>query len=986
MAEVAGFVASIAQIASAGIRLSSVLYDSARQEVADIADHAKTTAIALDGVGRIIRDDGTHDVSKTALSEAADLAKRCEAVFADVQDFVEKGNILGQDEKKTSRAHEQQKEQRTEVLRRRLDSLKHSILLLLHVLQLANAQAKGNVDNNLIAQERESIRDLHQRQQDSLKALHALESKFGEVVFSDDETLNGSAAPSRVPTINFLVNSSARGVPSGGKDSGFDRSTVQALSALSDKPETSDSDNSDETVTDDDEDLTVNELAHCATHVKKLLKRVTALQRSCEIGNGQARGRFPRNKVLKLYRRFCRKFESQLAGHTSATPTVAPLPNVQFPYQYNQRVQPREATRDSHPQNHISGALPDPSGTPADQAALQTQLQSRQSSTHTARPAVEAQYASAPPAWIISSEPLGPGNRPKLPPLISSVPAVPHASHASPTSEMMSPADDHDAKYSGTDGDGEHGSHETGPVVYTKTGRISKAKKGLKVHVCEECGRSFTRAEHLRRHQKNHGPNQVRCELCGKVFFRADLLQRHLERHKDLPQGYRFSNAPAPNEEGTSPVADDQHHRHILPAPGNAAPGILPHHSPSGRSVNSSGASGVPTPSEVPAASPAVKLRPQAAHTSRNVPASALGHLPNTNIESGKISSDKEGVNWRLAETDAQSYRKRKHYRTVSQTDGDSSGIDDRTSAHAAHRTPDMIDRSRSGSRSLSLVMPQDDRDHALLGSSRPEHRQRPELVSPHGGPPLTALSPSVAGRRSTSRPSTGVSEPANTQASAPGKPSSRPESPEPESPYSLATINRYIQNQGPQPGVQDPASDVSPKISMNPCERCREYSIKCDGKIPSCTACATTKYAGECSFASMSAYPAHLAGANAGPVGHKFYENIGAVTRQAVAEAQAQQQQRLQPPVTSDAQEYNSEEDLPSPYLKPRDRGQHVPRMSLDGAAEGQRGRKRKAQDGGEGKAHERKRSKGEHGGGSTSSGKDIVDLLLKEWTVPVS
>ncbi|KAJ4356752.1 uncharacterized protein N0V89_004788 [Didymosphaeria variabile] len=1048
MAAVAGFVASIAQIASAGIRLSSVLYDAAsgdahtQQEVADIADDVKTTAIALDGVGRIIGEDVAHDVSRTALSEAGDLAKRCEAVFGDVQEFIEKGNNPGQDEKKTSRAHDQSKEQRTEVLRRRLDSLKHSNLLLLHVLQLANAQAKGNVDNNLIAQERESIRELHQRQQDSLKALQALETKFGDVLFSDDETLNGSAAPSRVPTINFLVHSSARGVSSDGKASGLARSTVQAPSALSDKPETSDSDNSDETVTDDDEDLTVNDLAHCATHVQKLLKRITALQRSCEIGNVQSsRGRFPRNKVLKLYRRFCRKFESEMASHTSATPTVAPLPNVSFPYQYHQRVQPHETTRDSHPQNqHTPGALPGPSGTPADRTSLQTHSQSQQNSTHTARPVVEAQYAPAPPAWIISSEPLGPGSRPKLPPLASSIPAVPHASHASPTSEMMSPADDHDAKYSGTDGDGEHGSHENGPVVYTKTGRISKAKKGLKVHVCEECGRSFTRAEHLRRHQKNHGPNQVRCELCGKVFFRADLLQRHLERHKDLPQGYRFSNVPAPDTEGASPVADDQHHRHILPAPGNAVPGI-PHHSPGGRSVNSSGASGAPTPSEVPAASPAVtsrahaawdtartqtvaplvqeemtpqrthgwqtvnaqerkhsetaqthassaalqqshpglpKLQPKpdtangasthrrysnilpapgagnaphqpaaypqehtpnmlparhqlppivtgsrpspfrqdghlishspaastipapgpAAHldhsnTSRSVPPNTLGR---PNIESGNISSDREGVNWRLAETDAQSYRKRKHYRTVSQTDGDSSGFEDRGNGHAAHRTPDILGRSRSGSRSLSLVMPQDDRDHALLGSSRPENRQRPEIISPHGGPPLIALSPSLAEKRSPSRPSTAVSDSANIQASS-AKPASGPESPEPESPYSLATINRYIQNQGPQPGVQDLASDVSPKISMNPCERCREYSIKCDGKIPSCTACATTKYAGECSFAGMAAYPAHLGGANPGIAGPKFYEGIGVEGDGSGAESggEQRQQQHLQ-------------------------------------------------------------------------------------------
>lgn len=1164
MAEAAGFVASIAQIASSGIQLSSVLYDSARgaaradQEATDIADHVKTTAVALDGVARIVaQEDGPRDVSRTALSEADDLAKRCEAVFADVQDFIAKRKTPGHDKSKSSPAYEQSKEQRSELLRRRLDSLKHSILLLLHVLQLANAQAKGNVDSNLIAQEREAIRELHQRQQDALKALQALESNLGDVFFSDDETLNGSAAPSRVPTINFLVHSSVRGVSSDRKPSGPDRSREQAPGALGDKPETTDSNSSDETVTDDDEDLTVNELAHCATHAQKFAKRITALQQS---GHVHSNGRFPRNRVLKLYRRFCRKFEATMSAHESATPTVASLPPAQYTYQLSQRMHPHSTARDpQRPTQQAPTTLPDPSAIAADRVThSQSHLQTQQNSTRTARPPVESQHAlAAPPAWTISSEPLGPGSRPKLPPLISSVAAVPRASHASPTNDTMSPLDDHDARYSGTDGDGDHGSHETGPVVYTKTGRISKAKKGLKVHVCEECGRSFTRAEHLRRHQKNHGPNQVRCELCGKVFFRADLLQRHLERHKDPPQSYQFSNAP--NTESASPVAENQHHRHILPTPETVRHVIPPQHSPSDRSVNSSVASGAPTPSDAPAASPAVISRPHSAwetartqtaashavedvaaqrthawqtvnaqerrhfdtshahasspstqqshpglpklqpkadpangvsahkrysnilpapgaansqnqhanypqehmptmvlahnqvppvqavlkaaaspvvhqnyhqtaqdqgpqpstlrqdghaiprspvvstrsgsalasysdqsHISRSVPANTSGLASNTTIGSGNVSSDKEGVNWRLAETDAQPYRKRKHYRTVSQTDGESSGIDDRGSGHVTHRTPEIFDRSRPGSHSLSLVMPQDDRDHALLEASRPENRQVAELVSPHGAPSTTALSPSLGQRRSTSRPSTGTSEPTNLQA---GKATSGPESPEPESPYSLATINRYIQNQGPQPGVQDDATAaVSPQISVNPCERCREYSIRCDGKLPSCTACATTKYAGECSFASMSAHPTHLVGANTGPPGTKFYGDMSGMTGHAMAEPPAQ---LLQPPVAANpprAQEYNSEEDLPSPYLKAHDKGQstaHIPCTSLDADVAGQASRKRKA-DGAQndyregGAAHERKRSKGESA--DPGKGKDIVNLLLKKWTLPMS
>lgn len=90
---------------------------------------------------------------------------------------------------------------------------------------------------------------------------------------------------------------------------------------------------------------------------------------------------------------------------------------------------------------------------------------------------------------------------------------------------------------------------DTAPTKYTKTGRISKAKKGLKVHLCESCGKvcaycffysvpiinssqSYTRAEHLRRHQQNHSSAALQCDWpgCGKSFHRNDLLERHKER------------------------------------------------------------------------------------------------------------------------------------------------------------------------------------------------------------------------------------------------------------------------------------------------------------------------------------------------------------------------------------------------------------------------------------------------------------------------
>ncbi|KAL8935027.1 MAG: hypothetical protein Q9211_004920 [Gyalolechia sp. 1 TL-2023] len=80
-------------------------------------------------------------------------------------------------------------------------------------------------------------------------------------------------------------------------------------------------------------------------------------------------------------------------------------------------------------------------------------------------------------------------------------------------------------------------------VTYTPTThRISKAKKGKKVHACEHpgCNKIFTRAEHRKRHEANHNVKpafECQFEDCRKPFNRADLLARHMERQHEVPTG-----------------------------------------------------------------------------------------------------------------------------------------------------------------------------------------------------------------------------------------------------------------------------------------------------------------------------------------------------------------------------------------------------------------------------------------------------------------
>lgn len=69
-----------------------------------------------------------------------------------------------------------------------------------------------------------------------------------------------------------------------------------------------------------------------------------------------------------------------------------------------------------------------------------------------------------------------------------------------------------------------------------KRKRASRKGQPPKFHCSEAgCGKSYTRAEHLARHQLNHSPKQVYCcqEVgCDNTFVRLDLYERHRARHE----------------------------------------------------------------------------------------------------------------------------------------------------------------------------------------------------------------------------------------------------------------------------------------------------------------------------------------------------------------------------------------------------------------------------------------------------------------------
>lgn len=69
-----------------------------------------------------------------------------------------------------------------------------------------------------------------------------------------------------------------------------------------------------------------------------------------------------------------------------------------------------------------------------------------------------------------------------------------------------------------------------------------------KLYVCEECGRTFARSDHLKTHLQIHKQGEMKhrdetvqirsysCDTCGRTYCRIDNLKKHQEKHKKPKQ------------------------------------------------------------------------------------------------------------------------------------------------------------------------------------------------------------------------------------------------------------------------------------------------------------------------------------------------------------------------------------------------------------------------------------------------------------------
>ncbi|ORY65474.1 fungal-specific transcription factor domain-containing protein [Pseudomassariella vexata] len=126
-------------------------------------------------------------------------------------------------------------------------------------------------------------------------------------------------------------------------------------------------------------------------------------------------------------------------------------------------------------------------------------------------------------------------------------------------------SDDHDRD---ADGDVDVKNDNSSNSDGGPTRKRRRSRKGLdKKFECpnEGCGKSYSRAEHLYRHQLNHNPKNIyKCHLCNRTFVRQDLCNRHKDRHtakgstlsrKDSISSHTMSNVDSPRASysGTAP-------------------------------------------------------------------------------------------------------------------------------------------------------------------------------------------------------------------------------------------------------------------------------------------------------------------------------------------------------------------------------------------------------------------------------------------------
>jgi hypothetical protein len=277
MAEALGVVASIVQVAGAGLQLSKTLYlyadgvATADRRLRDIAKEIKLTSCVVEELGNVFKNDETAAlISNNALKTANETIRECSAVFAEIEITLKKSkkNTFG-------RLMLPFRDAKIELLRSHIDKLKSTLQLLMQVLTHAYHVASQKLDRETEAKEREEIRQLLQRRNDCTeKYERSLRSFDGDIRRTTDDTTQSATDNADVHSFH---------------DSGV---SVAAIGRS----------------------MTATALASCVQHVRSLLKDLETLQENLRASsNGDDQSQHYQN-LTNSYLRARGSLDHVLAG------------------------------------------------------------------------------------------------------------------------------------------------------------------------------------------------------------------------------------------------------------------------------------------------------------------------------------------------------------------------------------------------------------------------------------------------------------------------------------------------------------------------------------------------------------------------------------------------------------------------------------------------------------------------------------------------
>ena len=146
--EAIGAIASILQIAQAGVKLSISLYTlaeaigSANKDVGQVAKDIALFSSVLKDLGKTLdRGRKSKSYREEAYETSQAIVKECESIFGEISDVFKEANVDAKGPATLSRMKKAKwvfRKSRVQVLRGNLESLKSTVALQLAVLQFAD--------------------------------------------------------------------------------------------------------------------------------------------------------------------------------------------------------------------------------------------------------------------------------------------------------------------------------------------------------------------------------------------------------------------------------------------------------------------------------------------------------------------------------------------------------------------------------------------------------------------------------------------------------------------------------------------------------------------------------------------------------------------------------------------------------------------------------------------------------------------------------